>query len=148
MRPSPDTQLAVGPMELTGSEQPGMSLRHAPHEAVSADPRRAPLNNSELHGDGLSDSEQLAARVLDEAFRTAGLDNKEIAHLCGISVSLVDKWRRTDQRGCPSVAQMLRLPPAFPVALHRVLNRRYGFGRAALGRALDALGDLAFAGDL
>ena len=41
---------------------------------------------------------------------------------------------------------MLLLPASFHIALHRVMNRRYGFGRAALKRLLDAAGDLAVVG--
>ena len=88
-------------------------------------------------------SEHLAAEVLDGAFSAAGLTNKEIAHLCGVSVSLVEKWRSVEARGCPSFVQMLLLPPAFHLQLHRQLNRHYGFGRAALSRVLEGLGDLA-----
>lgn len=126
-----NAQLSVGPMELRKSELERDGFR----------------KSEPLEGE-FRESEQVAALVIDEAFTLAGLQNKEIAHLCGISVSLVEKWRKPDVKGCPSFAQMLRLPPAFHIALHRVLNRRYGFGRAALGRVLDALGDLAFVGEL
>lgn len=117
-------------------------------ELRSAESQRAGFRKSEPLDDRFRESERDAAVLLDESFTLARLENKEIAHLCGVSVSLVEKWRKPDVKGCPSFAQMLRLPPAFHIALHRVLNRRYGFGRAALGRVLDALGDLAFVGDL
>jgi hypothetical protein len=91
----------------------------------------------------LRESEQFAAHLLDVAFRDAGLENKDVAFFCGVSTSLVEKWRSTEQRGCPSFVQMLLLPPAFHIALHRRLNKRYGFGRSALKQLLDAAGDLA-----
>jgi len=94
------------------------------------------------------DADADAALLFDEALSTAGISSDEAAFLMGVSSDMVRKMRRPQARERVAFAQMLRLPPAFHVALHRVLNRRYGFGRAALGRALDALGDLAFAGDL
>ena len=119
-------QLSLPPMPLRGSEQADPSLR-----------------NSQQDEAALRRSEQLAAEALDAAFFEAHLENKDIAFLCGVSVSLVEKWRTADQRGCPSLVQMLLLPPAFHCALHRQLNKRFGFGRAALVRLLDAVGDLA-----
>lgn len=71
------------------------------------------------------------------------LNNKDVADLCGVSESLVHKWRSSDQRACPSFAQMLCLPPAFHLELHRAMNRRFGFGRAALAQLLEAAGALA-----
>ena len=92
-----------------------------------------------------SPAEQLAAELLDQALIDCGLSNKEVAHLCGVSVSLVEKWRSAEQRGAPSFVQLLLLPPSFHLALHRAMNRRFGFGRAALAQLLEAAGDLALA---
>lgn len=103
----------------------------------------AAFRKSEPTDDALGSSERLAATLLDEAIERAGLTNKEVAHLCGVSVSLVEKWRSTEARGCPSFVQMLLLPPAFHLELHRAMNRTFGFGRAALVQLLDAAGSLA-----
>jgi len=91
----------------------------------------------------VSQSSELAARWFDEALTRAGLESKEVAHLLGVSVSLVDKWRSTNEQRCPSFVQMLCLPPRFHFELHRVMNRHFGFGRAALARVIEAAGDLA-----
>jgi len=84
-----------------------------------------------------------AAELFDAAMTGAGLRNPEVAHLCGVSESLVQKWRQRDTRACPSFVQMLCLPPAFHIALFRAQNTRQGLGRAALARLMDAAGDLA-----
>lgn len=122
----PDDQLRLPPMELRDSEQVPAAFR-----------------NSEQPDQVFGKSEQNAAALLNVAFAQAGLENKDIAHLCGVSVSLVEKWRAADSRGCPSFAQLLMLPPAFHIELHRVMNKRFGFGRAALQRLTDAMADLA-----
>lgn len=113
-----------------------MPLR-ASEQAASA------FRKSEQAGESLGTSEHLAAALLDEAMENAGLTNKEVAHLCDVSVSLVEKWRSTEARGCPSFVQMLCLPPAFHLELQRAMNRRFGFGRAALMQLLEAAGSLA-----
>ena len=119
-------QLSLGPLELRGSEPQGSTFR-----------------SSEPNSEALGSSEQLAAELLHAAFKRAGLDNKDIAHLCGVSQSLVEKWRSTEARGCPSFVQMLCLPPSFHISLHREMNARFGFGRAALARLIGAAEDLA-----
>lgn len=129
MKSRVNTQLNLGPVELRGSEQSSAAFRKS-EQAADAAP--AP-------------SESLAAELLDAAFDAAHLTNKEIAHLCGVSVSLVEKWRSSEARGCPSFVQMLLLPPSFHIALHRVMNRRFGYGRVVLKRVLDDISDLALA---
>ena len=99
------------------------------------------------------DGYALASALFDAAMgdlerRDRGaLTNKDVAFLCGVSESLVQKWRSPDQRACPSFAQLLVLPPAFHIALHRAMNQRFGFGRAALARLLDVACDLALVVD-
>ena len=124
-------QLSLGPVEVRRSDNASDAVRNS---------------DSVEQAGGNADKTANSAAILDEAFKSAGLDSKEIAHLCGVSVSLVDKWRSTTEDRAPSFAQMLLLPPSFHIALHRVMNRRYGFGRAALARLLDAAGDLAVVG--
>lgn len=105
-----------------------------------------PLRTSEQLKVPFRSSEQpdaLAAELLNAAFDAAGLENKDIAHLCGVSVSLVEKWRSPEARGCPSFLQMLCLPPSFHLALNRAMDKRFGFGRSALLDLLDAAGRLA-----
>jgi hypothetical protein len=85
----------------------------------------------------------VAAKLFDEALSAAGLDSKVVAHLVGVSISLVDKWRSPNEERSPSLAQLLSLPFAFHLELHRAMNRHFGFGRAALRRLIDAVGELA-----
>lgn len=106
------------------------------------------FRNSEQDDSVLRKAEQEASQLFDQACEIAGLQNKEIAHLlsslgCQVSVSLVEKWRSTEQRGCPSFVQMLLLPLSFHFALHKVMNRRHGYGREALRDILESLGTLA-----
>jgi hypothetical protein len=91
-------------------------------------------------------SEQIAAEVLDRAFKAAHLDSKEVAFDLRVSVSLVDKWRSPEQRGAPSTRQLVLLglkQQKFGFHLHREMNRYFGFGRKYLAHALDDIGALA-----
>lgn len=118
-------------------------LRLPPMPLRDSQPAAPALRMSQQDDRALRHSEQLAAEVLSAAFDAAGLENKQIAYLCGVSVSLVEKWRTPEQRGCPSLVQMLLLPPAFHLCLHRQLNKHFGFGKAALVQLLEAAGALA-----
>jgi hypothetical protein len=104
---------------------------------------RAAFPNSEQGAEPLSASERIAAELLDAAFNLSGLTSKEAGHLCGVSPSLVDKWRSSTQRGSPSFVQMLMLPISFQWQLHKSLNRHFGFGTTALRELLDAVGLVA-----
>jgi hypothetical protein len=132
-------------MELRSSEPGSATLRASATVSENEGSAAASFRNSEQAREPLRNSEQVAARMLDEAFTAAGLDTKEIAHLCDVTPSLVEKWRSTEQRGCPSFAQLLMLPPSFHFQLHRAMNRHYGFGRQLLARVLDDLGAVALA---
>ena len=111
------------------------------HHQLSIPPM--PLGNSEQPHGVFRNSEQDAANLFNAACEEARLSNKDIAHLCGVSISLVEKWRSPDARGCPSFVQLLMLPPRFHLELHRALNKHYGFGRQALLDLLDAVGRLS-----
>lgn len=126
-----DSQLNLPPVEVRGSEQDRPAFRKSEQDAAT-------FRTTEQ-----DDVDGLAASLFDEALTAAALTNKEVAHLLGVSVSLVEKMRSTEARGCPSFVQMLRLPPAFHLELHRAMNRRFGFGRQLLRRILDDLSDLA-----
>lgn len=89
------------------------------------------------------DASILAAELFDQALTEAGITNDEAAYLLGVSASLVRRMRSRDARERASFVQLLRLPFSFHVALHRVMNRRLGLGRAMLREVLDALGCLA-----
>jgi hypothetical protein len=89
------------------------------------------------------DADSMASELFDEALTAARITTAEVAYLFGCSESVVRRMRSKDARERVSFAQLLRLPPAFHIELHRVMNRRFGFGRAALLRLLDAVGDLA-----
>jgi len=118
------------------SDAPQLPLR-------TSEQLKAPFRSSERGADALSQSEQIAAELLRAAFKRARLNDKEIAHLCGVSRSLVEKWSSTEQRGCPSFVQLLLLPPSFHYALHKEMNARFGFGKQALRDLMDAAGSLA-----
>jgi hypothetical protein len=130
-----NTQLNLPPAEVLNSEQHSTAFRKSEHdEAAFRIPEQA-----------VDASSVLAAELFDAACTDAKLTSKEVAHLMGISESLVQKMRSTESRGCPSFAQLLKLPPSFHLALHRSMNRRFGFGRQLLARLLDDIGDLALA---
>lgn len=114
-----------------------------PMEVRTSEQARATLRTSEHEPDECGTPERLASDLFDEALTAAGLTTQEVAHILGVSESLVQKMRSRDSRGCPSFVQMLRLPPAFHLELHRAMNRRFGFGRAALRRLIETVGDLA-----
>lgn len=83
-----------------------------------------------------------ASRLFDEALTDARISTKEAAFLLGVSDAMIRKMRSADIAGRVTLTQLLLLPPAFHIALHRRLNARYGFGRAALARLLEAVGEL------
>lgn len=93
-----------------------------------------------IYDEGLRGARDLKGRL-------APITSQEVAHFCGVSESLVNRWRSQDYRDSPSLVQLLRHPVSFHVALNAALNRRYGFGRAALVRLLEAAGNLAFAAE-
>lgn len=125
-------QLNLPPTEVRSSEHPSAAFRKSEHAGK-------PDQN---------DTAELAAALFDEALTRAQLTNKDVAHLLGVSVSMVEKMRSTEARGCPSFAQMLRLPPAFHIEMHRAMNRRFGFGRRALLDLMEAAGTLALVNEL
>lgn len=86
-----------------------------------------------------------SAVIFDEALSASGLTSKEVGLLAGVSESLVSRWRSPNYSEAPSFTQMLRLPIAFHLALHKAMNRRFGFGRAAVEQLLEAAGLLAVA---
>lgn len=136
-------QGSLPPMLLEKSEQEHPSFRMSEQRSSGAGQRESTFRYSEHEPDACGNPEQLASQLFDEALTAARLTTKEVAHLLGISESLVQKMRSSESRGCPSFVQMLRLPPVFHLELHRAMNRRFGFGRAAIARLLDAVGDLA-----
>ena len=125
-------QLNLPPALLQGSEHQPVVLRKSEQ-----------ASNALRTAEQADDSSRIAAELFDAAVVASKLRNPEIAHLIGVSESLVQKWRSAETRECPSFVQMLRLPPAFHIELHRAMNKRFGFGRAALNRLLDAVSDLS-----
>lgn len=90
----------------------------------------------------------MASELFDLALKNTkphAITSGEVAHLFGVSESLVNRMRSVNYREGVSFTQMLRLPPAFHVALHNEMNRRFGFGRQALHDLLDAVGRIALA---
>lgn len=119
-----DSQLSLGPMPLRNSEP-----------AIPAQDDR--------------DAERITAELLDAAFTAAGLDNKVAAYDLGKSVSLIEKWRSTEQAGSPSFVQMWMLGtlhPEFGFELNRAINKRCGsLSRQALASLMADIGALAIA---
>lgn len=93
-----------------------------------------------------SDASRVASEVFAAACRDARLTPAEVAFLCGVSENLVNKWQNPNDERCPSFAQMLCLPFAFHLTLFGLMNRRFGFARAAVQRLLSAVGDVAVLG--
>lgn len=136
--------------EVQDSESRATAFRISEYDVPPPRAAKASLRSSEPDADALRIAEDrievanvAKAEILSEAFAIANLDPKEIAHLCFVSRSLAEKWQKSDQRACPNLIQLLLLPPTFWVAIHRVTNRRYGFGVAALHRLLEDLGIVA-----
>jgi len=123
MRPPPKSQLNLPP-SLLSNETQGSDVR--PKSTQPDD-----------------DASILAAELFDQALTEARITNDEAAYLLGISASLVRRMRSRHARERASFVQLLRLPFSFHVALHRVMNRRLGLGRAMLREVLEALGCLA-----
>jgi hypothetical protein len=125
-------QLQLPPMPLRNTE-PGTPAFRSSEDATAA--------FHQAEGDGYA----IAALLFDQALRDprCPMTNQEVAYLLKVSESLVQKWRSPGARACPSFAQMLKLPTSFHVALHRAMNRHFGFGRAALRDLLEAAGSLA-----
>src|SRR5688572_7529087 len=93
----------LGRLPLQTSEQLKATFRKSEQPIPASTETASAFRTSEPQDAALGNAEQLAAELLDEAFTRAGLENKEIAHLCGVSVSLVEKWRSREARGCPSL---------------------------------------------
>jgi hypothetical protein len=148
-RPRLDTQLYVGPMEVGKSEAEPAGFRKSESAQRAANGAAASFRKSESDDAAFqsseSDSARLSSALLKGSFDRAGLTPKDVAHICGVSRSLVDKWLDPDVISAPSFIQLLRLPPSFHLALNREVSKHYGFGREALLRAIYALGDLAMA---
>lgn len=147
-------QLNLGPMELGDPERTGSSFRKSEqasaepvaHASVlgKSEPADVVFRDSEPDELKLAAAEAMASEILAKVFQSAGLDTKEVAFLCGVSTSLVEKWQTPGTRGCPSFLQLLLLPPRFHLELFKELNRRMGFGRMLLRAVLDdASGALA-----
>lgn len=133
-----NSQLSLPPMPVAkGTHEASARGNHTQEEAERP---------KETHAHGhltAEDAHAMAARIFDEALTDARITTAECAHLLGISESLVRRMRSGDARERVAFAQMLRLPPAFHIAMHRAMNRRFGFARAALSQLIDAAGALA-----
>lgn len=101
-----------------------------------------PSQSEPVRSNPSQDAEALASTLFAQAMDDAGLTTAEVAYLVQHSESLVSRWRSPEHREQPSFAQLLRLPPSFHLALHKRLDKHYGFSRAALLEAIDALGRL------
>lgn len=126
-------------------------LSSLPDEVRKQDRAKASLRKSDndestvRNSDRDDETQRLAAELFDEALNDprCALTSDEVAFLLGVSRSLVDKWREPSAPNCPSFIQLLRLPLKFQLALNRALDRRFGYGRAALGDLIAAAGSIA-----
>ncbi len=137
-------QINLPPAHLQNTTH-GTSARQISTPRPAAEPlRRNSTHEDELRSEQSHDAASaLAARLFNQAVDAATLTNKEIASLCGVSESLVGRWRAPHAREQPSLLQMLLLPPSFHLHMNKAINNHYGFGRAAMTRLLEAMGDVA-----
>jgi hypothetical protein len=123
----------MGRSSVRNDSQRSLPPMLLPNSSPDESPRRISSDEPEV----------IAARLFDAAVTNAKLTNYEIATLTGVSESLVTRWRSENYRESPSFLQMVRLPPAFHLELHRAMNLRHGFGRQILARLMNDLSDLA-----
>lgn len=142
MRSRSNSQLSLPPMKVGKSEGQGPAFRKS--DSGDRDVRfseSTPLATAD-------EAARLSAEIFDESLRTTrigtvvGLERKEVAELLGVSQNLVDRWCNPNEQSSPSDLQMLRMPWAFHLARHRVMNKRFGFWRAAIGRVFESFGDV------
>lgn len=145
-------------MPLRTSDHTESAFRHSERRQGDRRVSSSPFRRSEPDSEAFRSSERqlperdadayrASAELFDAACRRAQLDRKEIAHLLGISQSLVDKWASPNERACPSHPQMLRLPLSFHLALWWAMNRRYGIARALVGELFSAFAGMAIASE-
>lgn len=89
------------------------------------------------------EASSLASDLFDVALTEAQITTAEAAYLLKVSESLVRRMRSKDARECASFPQMLRLPLAFHLSLHRVMSRRLGLGKHVVAELLDVVGRIA-----
>lgn len=141
-------QLQIPPMEVQKTEQLAPPFRKTEREKTVAAATVPAFRNMESPLEAFRIPEPLdadaaalvASELFDAACTQSGLITKEIAALCGVSESLVWKWRSSEARVCPSFAQLLMLPFRFHLSLIRAWNKRFGFARALLSRVVNDLG--------
>lgn len=80
----------------------------------------------------------LASLMFDGCMKDARLETKEVASLCGVTDSLVNRWRSPNYQESPSLVHLLRLPAAFHWALVKRLVKRFAFGQRAIAEAVEA----------
>ena len=119
---------------------PALELRNA---SLKVDLRTKDSQPVELSAE---QAHALSAEVFAEAMDIVPkIEPKVAAALCGVSVSMVYRWRSTEHRERPSYSQLLRLGPEFALRMNRIESRRFGHVRRALMNLMDAAGDLAMA---
>lgn len=131
MKSRHQSQAPLPPMEVRKADQVGAVVRKSDQEdrAVRNTDREA--------------SEALAATMFSAALDASGITRDEAGFLMGgISRSLVDKMCSPTERQCPSLIQLLLLPPSFHIALIQELDKHFGLGRAMLARVQQSLGAL------
>ncbi len=115
---------------------PPMPLEKCSHEPV--------LRTKDTQPDPAS---VLASELFDAALTDARITSGEVAHLLGISESLVNRMRSPNYREGVSFTQLLRLPIEFHWQLHKVMSRRLGLRKRAVAELLDAVGSIALVVD-
>ena len=142
-------QLSLDAVQLSNRTQDATPLPKYTQGQIKAGLEAGSRVNGTQPGEVLAKDTQadefhvLAAEFFDQALTDARLSSAEAAYLFGVSESLVRRMRQSHTRERVSFVQLLKLPPTFHIALHRRMNRRFGFGRAALKNLMDVAGDLA-----
>lgn len=148
---SSDCQRNLPPMELENDSAQGLARTKdspASPPSMAFEAAVAPRTNDSAapvartnHSD---ENPCTAASVLvDECITDARLDSKVVAQLCGVTTSLVNRWRSSNYDDSPSLAHLLRLPAGFHWALVKRLIRRFAFGQRAIAEAVETQGVLA-----
>ncbi len=115
----------------------GLQLRK---HSLKAPARRIPSQDV----DAVEMTPEMKASVLfDMACIRFGEKNLTLALTCGVSESLVIRWRNPHQRELPSIGQVFALGPEFLRLFKAEQSRHFKWGTTALLDVVKAVGELA-----
>lgn len=84
-----------------------------------------------------------ASVLFDMACIRFGEKNSTLAAMCGVSESLVSRWRKPNQRELPSIGQVFALGSEFLRLFKAEQSKCFGWGTTALMDVVKAVGELA-----